>query len=84
MVQIILSIPQSTTKAQFEISILSKLKTIEDNLVLSAFDEDTGIAHIESGAADDDTYNRIGSLLQDWLEEKQPRILTYQMIRGAA
>ncbi|KAG9868706.1 hypothetical protein KCU77_g21, partial [Aureobasidium melanogenum] len=84
MVQIILQVPLPTTREQFETTILFKLKVIESSFVLSAFDEDTGISHIESGATDDDTYNQIGSLLQAWVAEEQPRILTYHMVRGTA
>ncbi|KAG9943246.1 hypothetical protein KCU85_g8815, partial [Aureobasidium melanogenum] len=84
MVQIQFRVPLPTTREQFENTTLSKLKTIEDSFVLSAFDKDTGIADVECGATDDNTYDRIGSLLQDWVAEEQPRILTYQMVRGTA
>lgn len=84
MVQIILRAPLPTTKKQLETDILSKLQALESSFVLSAFDEDTKIAQVEPGATDDDTYERIGSLLQEWVTEEQSSILTYHMVRSTA
>ncbi|KAG9593405.1 hypothetical protein KCU86_g7050, partial [Aureobasidium melanogenum] len=84
MVQIILRVPLPDTREQLETGMVSKLKALESSFVLSAFDEDTGIADITSSAVDDDMYDRIGSLLQEWVAEEQPCILTYHMIRGTA
>lgn len=77
-------VANKSTEEQFKTTILARLKAIESRSVISAFDGDTGLADVESGAADDDTYGQIGNLLRNWLDEEKPPILTYQILRGTA
>lgn len=76
--------PLPTTREPFENTILTNLKAIENSFARSTLDEETAIDHVESGAADDETYKRIGSLLQDWLREDLSPIINYHMVRGTA
>lgn len=84
MVQIQLVARLRIDKDRMEAVIHGPLKSINDKLILTIFDPETGFIELENLNADDEKWHSSGDLSKQWLDAAEPPITNYNLLRNHA